>query len=282
MERECNGIQQGSMLKMSPITQKTLFVLSGGGFPGLDIHAGIWMALDELGIVADEIHGTSAGALTGACNAAGWHPESFADQLLQYSDSYLRHERPFWKVRLPWIDSIHDNDHIASALEGLLPLEWSGFKKPFSAWAVNKRTGQQVNVARPALTDIPAESVLASMAISGLFPSVVLNDGNEYIDGGVRCNLPLPLNWLDYDHVYLCIAKPRPQDYKGSGVISNLIRNINIMMLDQINDILDTTADYPQVKVIWPDVTGADSMLRFNHNLIEQSYNETIRTLKGK
>lgn len=32
--------------------QTTLYVRSGGGLPGLDIHAGIWLALESAGIRA--------------------------------------------------------------------------------------------------------------------------------------------------------------------------------------------------------------------------------------
>lgn len=264
---------------MTTNAKNTLFVMSGGGLPGIDIHAGIWLALEERGIVADDISGTSAGAIVGALDAAGWKAAGFADHLRRYDTDQLCHYRPFWKFRLPWIDSIMDNDRVAAALEGMLPLEWSGFRKSFFAWAVNKRTGNQVNVARPELTAIPAEAILASMAICGLFPAVALDDGEEYIDGGVRFNLPLPPNWMDYGRIYLLIAKQRPQDYRGTGVVSNLVRNVNVMMLDQIYDVLDATRGAPNVTVIWPDISGAGSMLRFDHTLIDAARAYTLRTL---
>lgn len=264
---------------MTDQKKKVLFVLSGGGMPGLDIHAGIWLALEEAGIYPTMISGTSAGAIVGAMMACGWHAHGAAEYLMVHKDDDFRHERPFWKVRLPWIESIHLSDRIEVCLDGCLPLEWSRMQIPFMAWACNKRNGVAVNVARPELAGRPAEAVLASMSISGLFPSVRLLDGEDYIDGGMRFNLPLPMPYDDYEEVYLFIAQPLPQDYRGSGVVTNLIRNLNILRLDQILDPLDQTRGDKKVHVLWPGVTGETSMLRFNHNLIDEAYEYTIKKL---
>lgn len=257
--------------------KKTLFVLSGGGMPGLDIHVGIWRALDDLKIYATEISGTSAGAIVGALNSSLWDSASAEEYIRCHKDTDFRHERPFWKVRFPWLESIHDNDRIMVSLDGVLPLYWSGMRKPFYAWACNQRTGYRVNVARPELANRPAMAVLASMSICGFFPAVQLLDGEMYIDGGMRFNLPLLSNWNDYDDVYLIIAKPRPADYQGSGIITNLIRNLNILMLDQISDVLDETRGSTKVHVIWPVIGGETSVLRFDHDLIGKAYDYTIK-----
>ncbi|MEI6165996.1 MAG: patatin-like phospholipase family protein [bacterium] len=262
---------------MSYQAKKVLFVMSGGGMPGLDIHAGIWLALEDMGIQATEISGTSAGAIVGSMNACGWSAAAGVEYLQFHKDDDVRHERPFWKLRFPWLESIHDNDRIMCVLNGFLPTSWNMIRKPFSAWACNKRTGEKVNVARPELANSPAMAVLASMSICGLFPSVPLLDGEDYIDGGYRFNLPLPSNWHDFDEVYLLIGKPRPHDYKGTGIISNMIRNANLLMLDQIADVLDETMGDPKVKVIWPIMGGENSMLRFDHRLIEQAYDWTVK-----
>lgn len=265
---------------MSETGKKVLFVLSGGGMPGLDIHAGIWIALEEAGIVPTEISGTSAGAVVGACQAAGWSAHGFAEFLESHNDTHLRHERPFWPLRFPWIESIHENDRILACLEGMLPVSWDGLTTPFSAWACKLQTGERVNVARPELSQYPAQAVLASLSISGLFPPVMLLDGERYIDGGVRFNLPLLRNWVDFDEVYLLIAKPRPSDYVGSGILTNLLRNLNLLMLDQIADVLDETKGNPAVHVIWPTIAGSGSMLRFDHYLIEEAYDYTVEKLR--
>lgn len=262
---------------MNDETKKVLFVLSGGGMPGLDIHAGIWLALEDMGIHATEISGTSAGAIVGSMNACGWSAAGAVEYLQCHSDDDVRHERPFWKLRFPWLNSIHENDRIITCLDGFLPLSWAGMRKPFSAWACNKQTGEKMNVARIELAARPTDAVLASMSICGFFPPVPLLDGNQYIDGGMRFNLPLLSNWRDFDEVYLLVGKPRPRDYHGDDILSNLIRNINILMLDQIADVLDETRGDPRVKVIWPVMGGEGSMLRFDHSLIEKAHEYTVK-----
>jgi predicted acylesterase/phospholipase RssA len=262
---------------MAELNKKVLFVMSGGGMPGLDIHAGIWLALEDMGIQATEISGTSAGAIVGAMNAFGWSAAGAVEYLQFHKDDDVRHERPLWKFRFPWLESIHDNDRIIVMLDGVLHPSWKTMLKPFSAWACNRRTGDKMNVARPELADRPATAVLASMSICGLFPSVPLLDGEEYIDGGYRFNLPLPTNWRDFDEVYLLIGKPRAHDYQGTGILTNLIRNANLLMLDQIADVLDEVAGDPRVKVIWPVIGGECSMLRFDHSLIEKAYEYTVK-----
>lgn len=257
---------------MTTAAKNTLFVLSGGGMPGLDIHAGIWRALESAGIFATAISGTSAGAIVGAANAAGWSAAGFEAYLRQHDDGDVRHERAFWKLRAPFLDSIHDSDRIRVILEAILPHRWDKLIKPFSAWACKQRDGERINVAQPELAEMPADAVLASMSISGIFPAVRLLDGENYIDGGVRFNLPLLSNWQDYDEVWLLIGKIRPQDYVGRGIISNLIRNLDILAMDQILDVLDETAGNPKVHVIWPDLRCKTGALRFDHDLIDSAY----------
>ena len=118
------------------------------------------------------------------------------------------------------------------------------------------------------------------MSISGIFPAVRLLDGERYVDGGMRFNLPLLSNWKDFDDVWLLIGHTKPEDYVGNDIVSNLIRNVNILRLDQIQDVLDETKGAPNVHVIWPDVSSAASMLHFDHSLIGESYRATITQLQ--
>jgi len=271
-------------MEMGENTKRVLFVLSGGGMPGLDIHAGLWMALEAAGIQPTAISGTSAGAIVGAHMATDfWQAGRFAEFLTDHQDADVRHERPFWKVRLPWIESIQDNDRIRYLLEGSLPVSWESMKKPFFAWAVRRDTADLVNVARQELAPTPADACLASMAICGLFPSVLLRDGHRYIDGGVRCNLPYgdAMN-AEFDEVYLLIGKPRPAPYtRERGVVHNLIRNLNIAMLDQIRDVTDAARGNPKVRILWPDISDYGlSMLRFDHSLIAKAYDYATRAME--
>jgi len=244
--------------------------------PGLDIHAGISLALAERNILPTEVSGTSAGALIGALQATGRDAPFIAALINGLSDSDVRREVPFWKARAFWLDYYLKSAPILTLLSDLIPNGWDALRIPFSAWATRLATGESVNVAIPQLSPSPAHAALASMSISGVFEPVPLKDGHSYIDGGVRCNLPLPDDWRAYDQVYLLIAAGRPTDYRRTrGIITALVRNVHYLMQDQIADVLDTVRTAPTVKVIWPQVRVTRGALHFDHRLIEAAYTQT-------
>lgn len=266
---------------MSTEQHKTLFVRSGGGMPGLDIHAGIWRALWDAGIRSTDNSGTSAGAITAAYDSAGWTACQFEELIRSTSDSDVRAPHFGWQVRLPWLESIHDSARIRALLASTLPSTWDAFAKPIATWAVRLRDGAVVDTA--VAPNAPCDAVLASASIAGLFPAVTLADGEAYVDGGLRANLPLPANWRNYDRVFLLIASPKPQDYPHRrGIVTNLIRNMDILRLDQIQDALDAVAADPRVTVIRPNCGSGRGMLRFNHNLIDMAYFQTLKQLAEK
>lgn len=262
---------------------RTLFVRSGGGMPGLDIHAGIWLALEEVGITPTAVHGTSAGAIVSAMQASGRKADFAAALLSGLTDRDIRAERCLWKLRIPWINYWLENAPIRALLETTCDKGWSQCELPLACWATRLDTGEPVNVARPDLAATPADAALASMSICGIFEPVQLSDGSSYVDGGVRRNLPLPDDWQSYDDVWLLIASSRPSDYRPSrGILTHLLRNVSWLMVDQITDVLDRVhgAQRPRVHVIWPKVRNHSGTLHFNHGLIQQAYLETLSQLQ--
>jgi NTE family protein len=250
--------------------------------PGLDLHAGMWLALQEAGIVATDCAGTSAGAIVGAMDAAGLSPERAIGILVALSDSDMRAPLPFWKLRIPWLDYWLRLDPIRAVLESTLPASWDQMVKRLSVWSTRLGDYQAVNVARPELAATPTDAVLSSMAISGIFPSVGLLDGNAYCDGGPRRNLPLPANWRDYDEVWLLIGSTRPKEYKRTGgILTHLIRNVEIAFLDQVLDVLDQVKHAPNVHVLWPAIPVRNGLLHFDHDLIGQAFDYAQRTIAG-
>jgi NTE family protein len=250
--------------------------------PGLDIHAGIWLALEEAGIVPTDLAGTSAGAIVSALQAAGHNAPFSAATVRGLTDSSVRAEVPLWKFRIPWLDHFLDNRPILALLDSLLPPTFDALTLRFSAWATRLDTGQSVNVARPGISPSPARAALASMSICGVFPSVLLADGHAYVDGGVRRNLPLPANWRGFDEVWLLIAAGSPSDYqRRPGILTNLVRNVHYLMQDQIADVLEEVCGTPSVRVIWPSVRATRGVLHFDHDLIEQAYVDAKAAIKA-
>lgn len=254
---------------------KSLFVWSGGGFPGLDIHAGIWMALGEAGIQSTHNSGCSAGAIAALANSSKqWTGPSFANFLSTLTERDVRRKRLAWQIRMNWIDHIYDNDRMLALLKRILPDTWDKIEKPTWIWATKMANSRKVDVSDPSLSPTPALAALASAAVPMIFPGVTLSDGWEYWDGGLRFNLPLVERWTEFDEVYLLIASAPVPDYRADGgCLTRAIRALKILMHDQILDVLDSTAAAPRVKVIWPNVWDkAPGFLRFDHSLISRSY----------
>jgi len=267
---------------MAAQDKSILFVRSGGGMPGLDIHVGIWMALARAGIVPSHMSGTSAGAIITAFQAAGRSPENAAAILSNLKDSDVRSERWFWKLRMFCLDSFLDPKPILNLLTKICPSCAPQYENKIMLWATNTVTGRPENLCAPLTpnaTSLPL-AALASMSISGVFPPVQLGDA-EYCDGGVRKNLPLPLSWRAFDEIYLLIASQRPQDYpRSKGILTRLIRNVQYLMQDQIEDVLDECLQDSRVRLIWPNVHTTAGMLRFDHDLIAEACEATTAILE--
>jgi len=268
--------------------------------PGLDIHTGIWRALTELEIFPTANAGTSAGAIMAAFCSAGIAQSGIERMLRSLSDSDVRAERFAWKIRAPWIDWFLENAPIRKILEAKLPDRFYHLEKPLSVVATRVRDGRQtIFSGDPCATTSPrcvalnaqlstclTDAVLASMSISGVFPHVNIL-GEDYADGGVRANLPLPTNWRNYDEIYLLIAS-RPVEYTNKhGILACLMLNLDWYALDQIEDTVALlAAEYkklrgPRVHIVWPAIGRDAGALRFRHELIDQAYQQTLQQFKG-
>ena len=255
--------------------RRRLFCRSGGGFPGLDIHVGIWRALQDAGIVADANAGTSAGAVIAAFDSAGYRADTAGAIVHKLRDRDVREERLFWKLRVPWIDSFLSRRPIVDILDDLLPLSFSDLKKPLSIF-----TTDETNARSCVFEDGDLIMALAaSLAIAGVFPPVVVHGrkpGTDrvYSDGGTTSYLPLPERWEQYDEIWLLIAR-RPIEYTGTGLVGRLLWNVDLTCEDQVRDtIVFAQARHPCVRVIRP-ACRVGSSLHFNHDLIDGAYSYT-------
>ncbi len=277
--------------------KKVLFVRSGGGFPGIDVHLGLWLALEDAGIRSTHVSGTSAGAAISLLDACGLTASLMTMIIEQIDNSDIRAERFAWKLRVPWINWFMRPEPIEELLSELTiycPVP----AKPISVWATELLTGAcrdvlnsqfgdaQIQNSAELYDDVsPVFAVMASMAISGVFPPRrFYKDGKtfDFVDGGVRKNLPLPSNWRDYDEVWLLIATPNKFDtyQKKTGILTRLIRNIELLMYDQIADVLEETSGSPKVHVLWPPCETPHGMFRFDHALINSTREWSARKIK--
>ncbi len=258
------------------MSKRILFCWSGGGLPGLDIHAGIWKALSELGIESTANAGTSAGAIVAAINSTGVSNAVAHSIILGLSDGDIRRERLFWKLRVPWVDYFLSSEPITDLLTEILPSDFSALKKPLSVFVTEEATASQKEIKGDGqLFKLPL-TILASMSIMGVFPSV-----NGYSDGGTTAYLPLPTGWEKFDEVYLLIAK-RPLDYhKHNGILTRTLFNADILYEDQVADTITfARQNHPSVTVIRPPVKTPGGSLHFDHGLIVQAYEYTKNYLQ--
>ncbi len=269
---------------MNTPQKKILFCRSGGGMPGLDIHMGIWLGLEELGIRSTMNSGTSAGAIVAACDSVGKGPAAYHGILRELKDSDVRRERFAWKLRALWIDWFLSHKPIAILLERMLPMSMNDLLKPLVVWATRESDGIAYALEREL---VPLrKQVLASISIAGVFPPVQFEDwSSRFSDGGTTNYVGLVPDWYEFDEVWLLIATP-PHEYKPKreSIITRMIMNAHVLMQQHIRtQTAEVTDQGPLVKGKWPKVyvirpeCGRDSgVLRFDHKLIEEARKETL------
>jgi len=162
------------------MTKKRLgLVLSGGGARGI-AHIGVIRALQEHGIEADLIAGTSAGAIVGALYAAGHSPDSMLDFVRDASIWRI------FKVGLP-TDGLTKLTYLRERLAQFITQnDFAALQKPLHIAVTNLNTGKlEIKDSGPLF-----EAVMASSSIPLVFKPVEF-DGQVYVDGGLLNNLPV-------------------------------------------------------------------------------------------
>lgn len=157
-------------------------VLGGGGAKGF-AHIGVVQALNEKGIEIDFLGGTSAGALYGI-------GMSFADfqfdKIHSLNEEGVRRNLTSNDITLP-ILSIMSGKKFKKHLK-----EMYGDLEMEDLWINSFAVSTNFSRAKMVVlkTGLVWRNVLASMAIPGIYPPVVI-DKNLYVDGGVMDNLPV-------------------------------------------------------------------------------------------
>lgn len=170
---------------------KIAFVLSGGASLGA-VQVGQLQALAERGIRPDMVFGASAGAINGAWIAGDPNLQSLDELAEIWTSLRVRSLFPFQPVR-GFVGFIGRRNSLTSA-HGLRDLvrrhvrfpHLESAPIPLSVVATEVTTGREVVLDSGPVVD----AVLASAAIPGLFPPVVIG-GRTLIDGGVVNNTPI-------------------------------------------------------------------------------------------
>jgi NTE family protein len=156
--------------------------LGGGGARGL-VHIGVIRALEEAGIAADLVAGTSMGAIVGALYAAGYTSTAMEHLALE---AHLRTIFPLDDVRLS--SGAVKGEAVEAWLRRSLPASFADLKMPFACVSVDLTTGLRVVHDRG---DLPG-AIRASISLPLVFVPVC-TDGTVLVDGGLVEPVPVRL-----------------------------------------------------------------------------------------
>ena len=194
LERQVTLVTDGnhSPFQQTSPSYKVGIALSGGGARGF-AHAGFLKAMDELGIKAGIISGTSAGAIAGAMYASGMAPDSMLKVFgnirllllprLRLKSNNTTDTSEIKKERERLL--IYNTKDIERILKITLPdSTFEGLKIPLVVNATNLEKGQNTYFHQGDLI----HPVVASSAIPMVFSAVEIG-GSRFVDGGVMQNL---------------------------------------------------------------------------------------------
>lgn len=160
-------------------TKKIGLVLSGGGFKGV-AHIGAIKALEEMGITASHISGTSAGAIVGALYASGATPEEI---LRLFKKTSLFNISKLTRKKAGFLDSEKfENDLKPFFSEN----SFEALQKKLFITATNLVEG----TTKVFNSGKVIKPLLASAAVPGVFTPIII-DGELYADGGILDNFPI-------------------------------------------------------------------------------------------
>jgi len=246
--------------------------LSGGAAHGL-AHIGVIKYLEELGIEADFVTGTSMGSVVGGLYAMGFNAQEIRDvAAAQNWDLVMSNHTPLYEVA-PIEKEAHEKIPLSifwkeeafrlpqgfirgQKLDLLISQiycpayfldDFDDLYIPFRCVAVDIEDGS-IDVLDHGYI---GESIRASMAIPSVFPPKEL-DGNLYVDGGLRRNFPVTeVQDLGADYVIGVYVGSEKNDRSELNSMLDVLRQSASMSNILDSEIQSALADiviYPEVK----------------------------------
>lgn len=247
-------------------------VLGGGGVKGL-AHIALLKQLDAAGIRPSHIAGTSMGAIIGAlyaCGISGAEMEArIKAHILTPDQDKIKQLIAKRKHLAKWFKVFSINTSSGSLLDasGLFEFLFSEIGQnqfedlaiPFAAVATDFYSGHAVVLDKGDLL----QSVMASMAVPGVFPAVDIN-GRTLIDGGTVNNLPCDLIAPHCDKLIASdvICLPRQTSPKSKQMLTGAL---SIMLANQTRGQLKR---FPPDVLFQPDTDEIDAFDLHKINLI--------------
>jgi NTE family protein len=256
---------------------KTAFVLSGGASLGA-VQAGMLRALYERGVGPDLIVGTSVGALNAAFIASRPASPTTADELAQIWRGVSRGNIFPLNPLTGFFGFFGARDHLVSdrglrkLVAGNLELETlEQSPVPLHVITTDLLSGRELRLSRGDAL----ESVIASVAIPGVFPAVE-REGRLLIDGGVANNTPIvDAIELGAERVYVLPtgnACDLPEPPRGA--VAMLLHAMSLLVMRRLLVEVEMLRDRAELIVLPPpcpltiapiDFSHADELIRRGH-----------------
>jgi len=206
-----------------PPKLKIALALGGGAAKGF-AHIGVIKVLENAGIKADIVTGTSAGALVGSLYASGLNGFQLQQKAAQLDETNLT------DLSLS-SNGVIKGEALADYVNrqvGNRPIE--KLAKPFAAVATDFDSGARM-VFRTGNT---GQAVRASASIPNVFQPTVIN-GHRYVDGGLTSPVPVSAaREMGANFVIAVDISARPRAGSGGGFLSILDQSLNIMSVPML------------------------------------------------
>jgi len=279
-----NGIDLNFFPERQAI-MKIGLALGSGGARGL-AHAGVLAALEEAGIRADLVAGTSMGSIVGGLYAQDPDPDHVWDRLKAYVDnedfaSYWAHFVPrdenddddnhsrltgvfdFMQRKLIAVKTVtrpymQGEDKLRGPLAELFgPVTFADLKIPLATVSLDLLSGQSVVFTKGPVVD----GVYASSAIPSVFPPME-RDGRILVDGGGPFRVPIDAcRDLGADFI-IAVDIPAFEESDFSTGLDMILRS-NTIARQRLNSLMCAQADFvirPQVTEFhWADFSQGDA-----------------------
>jgi NTE family protein len=213
------GAQSPSGSLATPRAFKVGLALGAGAARGF-AHIGVLKSLDQAGIRADVIAGTSAGSLVGVFYAAGFTPWQMEDVALKVRDIDVADMSTASKRGMFAGEALQKlvNSYVKN-----VPIE--KFKIPFGAVATELATGEMVLLR----AGDAGQAVRASCSIPGVFVPTTIGS-KELVDGGLTSPLPVQAaRHLGADFVIAVDVGSKPQNPTHAGLYEVLLQSFEVM-----------------------------------------------------
>ena len=260
--------------------KKLALVLGGGAAKGY-AHVGVLKVLEKHGIKPDLIVGTSMGALVGGIYAAGFSTDKMTELAEKFNSI-----GSFSLFSALFKGNIINTSKVKKLIENQL-----GDKKhedceiKFVSIAAELSTGKEKHFTTGLLKD----SIMASISIPGVFPSVQIGE-HEYCDGGILNNLAENVaRELMPEAVVLSVdvlgEYPKIVEKSKFKALSTLINANTLMLTNAVKNkpmLADIRLTITQPKVKQLDFNGKRVKTIISHGVAETNKNiNRIKELLG-